>query len=226
VDRVPRSRDRLIGDVPLLVRPNELHSRSISAPRLRRLRRKAPLVRVLLKGVSLLRCVCSENYSSSSLPFAILVVVIGALARFARPYIMKSAGVPDGVPSMAGAETPHFASEESDLMATVFKSALRLFTGSAKREELAGELSDKLYANRGGSATMSELGIELEKPGAKPSGPAASPKTTADSAAPLQHQARRRRGPTRHPQRNRAHRHAISPRRTPPTRSAPLSSAG
>jgi Restriction endonuclease len=112
--------------------------------------------------------------------FAVLVVVIGAAARFARPYIMKSAGVPDGIPSVAGA-TPHFGSEESDLMATVFKSALRLFTGQAKREELAGELSDKLYANRGASATMSELGIELEKPGAKPSDPAASAKANANS---------------------------------------------
>jgi hypothetical protein len=61
--------------------------------------------------------------------FAVLVVVIGAAARYARPYIMKSAGVPEGIPSLGGAEAPHFASEESDLMATVFKSALRLFSG-------------------------------------------------------------------------------------------------
>jgi hypothetical protein len=110
---------------------------------------------------------------------AIMVVVLGILARYAKPYIMKSAGMPEGMPSAAGVEAPHFASEESDLMATVFKSALRLFSGSAKREELASELSDKLYANRGGSATMSELGIELEKPGAKPSDPAASTKPGA-----------------------------------------------
>ena len=68
-------------------------------------------------------------------------------------------------------------------MATIFKSALRLFSGSAKREELASELSDKLYAGRGGSATMSELGIELEKPGAKPSAPAGLAKPGADSSA-------------------------------------------
>ena len=80
---------------------------------------------------------------------------------------------------MEGVETPHFASEESDLMATVFKSALRLLSGSAKREELASELSDKLYADRGGSATMSELGIELEKPGAKPSDPGTQLKPAA-----------------------------------------------
>jgi hypothetical protein len=115
--------------------------------------------------------------------FAVLVVVIGAAARFARPYIMKSAGVPEGMPSLEGVEAPRFASEESDLMATVFKSALRLFSGSAKREELASELSDKLYANRGGSASMSELGIELEKPGAKPSDPAALAKPGANSSA-------------------------------------------
>ncbi len=113
---------------------------------------------------------------------AIMVVVLGIVARYARPYIMKTAGMPEGMPSAAGLEAPHFASEESDLMATVLKSALRLFSGSAKREELASELSDKLYAGRGGSATMSELGIELEKPGAKPSDPK-SAKPGADSSA-------------------------------------------
>ena len=102
---------------------------------------------------------------------------MGALLRFAKPYIMKSAGMPEGMPSVEGVEAPKFASEESDLMATVFKSALRLFSGSAKREELASELSDKLYAGRGRLATMSELGIELEKPGAKPSDPAGTDET-------------------------------------------------
>ena len=68
-------------------------------------------------------------------------------------------------------------------MATVFKSALRFLSGSAKRDELAGELSDKLYAGRGNSATMSELGIELEKPGAKPSIPAGLTKPGAVSSA-------------------------------------------
>jgi hypothetical protein len=102
---------------------------------------------------------------------AIMVILMGTLLRFAKPYIMKSAGMPEGMPSVEGVQTPKFASEESDLMATVFKSALRFLSGSAKRDELAGELSEKLYAGRGGSATMSELGIELEKPGAKPSDP-------------------------------------------------------
>ncbi len=114
---------------------------------------------------------------------AIIVVAMGALLRFARPYIMKTAGMPEGMPGAAGLEMPHFASEESDLMATVFKSALRFLSGSAKRDELAGELSDKLYAGRGGSATMAELGIELEKPGAKPSDPAGLPKPGAASSA-------------------------------------------
>jgi hypothetical protein len=109
---------------------------------------------------------------------AVMVVLLGILARYARPYILKSAGMPEGMPSVGGLEAPHFASEESDLMATVFKSALRLFSGSAKREQLASELSDKLYANRGGSATISELGIELEKPGADSSASAAMARPT------------------------------------------------
>ena len=103
---------------------------------------------------------------------AIMVVLMGTLLRFAKPYIMKSAGMPESTPGVEGLGMPKFASEESDLMATVFKSALRFLSGSAKRDELAGELNEKLYAGRGGSATMSELGIELEKPGAKPSDPA------------------------------------------------------
>jgi len=114
----------------------------------------------------------------------IIVVLMGALLRFGKPYIMKSAGMPEGMPGVEGVQMPHFASEESDLMATVFKSALRFLSGSAKRDELAGELSDKLYAGRD-SATMSQLGIELEKPGAKPSDPAglAKPGTSSSSSS-------------------------------------------
>src|SRR6187455_2985820 len=96
---------------------------------------------------------------------ALMVGLMGGLMRVAKPYIMKSAGVPEGMPGVESLGMPHFGSEESDLMATIFKSALRLFTGSAKRDELAGELSDKLYAHRGGSSNMAELGIEMEKPG-------------------------------------------------------------
>jgi hypothetical protein len=102
---------------------------------------------------------------------AIMVILMGTLLRFAKPYIMKSAGIPEGMPSAEGVQVPKFASEESDLMATVFKSALRFLSGNAKRDELAGELSDKLHGGRGNSATMSELGIELVQPGAKPSDP-------------------------------------------------------
>ncbi len=80
---------------------------------------------------------------------AIMVMLMGALLRFAKPYIMKSAGMPEGMPGVEGLQMPKFASEESDLMATVFKSALRFLSGSAKRDELASELSDKLYAGRG-----------------------------------------------------------------------------
>lgn len=114
---------------------------------------------------------------------AIMVILMGTLLRFAKPYIMKSAGMPEGMPGVEGLQVPKFASEESDLMATVFKSALRFLSGSAKRDELAGELSDKLYAGRGSSATMSELGIELEKPGAKPSDPVGLAKPGAASSA-------------------------------------------
>jgi hypothetical protein len=116
------------------------------------------------------------------LKLAIMVILMGALARYAKPYIMKSAGMPEGMPSAEGIAAPKFASEESDLMATVFKSALRLFSGSAKREDLASELSDKLYAGRADSNTMSELGIELEKPGTKPSDPLGSTKPAANSS--------------------------------------------
>src|ERR1700709_154674 len=83
----------------------------------------------------------------------IMVLVMGTLFRYARPYIMKAAGVPEGMPGTEGIETPHFSSEESDLMSTVFKSALRLFSGQAKRDELADELNKKLYADRGDPAT-------------------------------------------------------------------------
>jgi hypothetical protein len=114
---------------------------------------------------------------------AIMVVLMGALLRFAKPYIMKSAGMPEGMPGVEGVQMPKFASEESDLMATVFKSALRFLSGYAKRDELAGELNEKLYAGRGSSATMSELGIELEKPGAKPSDPAALLKPGSSSSS-------------------------------------------
>src|SRR5580700_454823 len=95
------------------------------------------------------------------LMMVIMVFVMGGGVRYGQRYILQAAGMPEG---------PKFSSEESDLMTTVFKSALRLFSGSASRNELSSELSDKLYAGRD-TATMSELGIELVKPGASPSAP-------------------------------------------------------
>ncbi len=95
----------------------------------------------------------------------IMVVVMGALLRYAKPYIMKSAGMPEGMPSTEGIGTPHFSSEESDLMSSVFKGAMKMFTGTAKRDEVAGELTEKLYGGKQDMATMNELGIELVKPG-------------------------------------------------------------
>lgn len=94
----------------------------------------------------------------------VMVVLMGGALKYGRPYIMRAAGMPE-------AETPQFSSDESDLMGTVFQSALRLFSGTAKREDLASELSDKLYAGRGDAGTMSELGIEYVKPGAGGSPP-------------------------------------------------------
>ena len=58
--------------------------------------------------------------------------------RFARPYIMKSAGMPEGMPGIEGVQEAHFSSEESDLMGTVFKSALRLFIGLRQKGGIGG----------------------------------------------------------------------------------------
>ena len=112
----------------------------------------------------------------------IVLALMGVVMRYARPYIMKAAGMPEGMPGVEGMEEAHFSSEESDLMATVFKSALRFLTGSAKRDELASELSDKLYAGRADSKTMSDLGIELVKPGGDGSAPTLPGKPGRDEA--------------------------------------------
>ncbi len=101
----------------------------------------------------------------------IMVGVMGVGLRYGKPYIMKSMGMPEAVAGAGGESIADakFSSEESDLMGTILKSALKLFTGQAKREDLANELSDKLYNGRPGAEHMSELGIEIEKPGGKPS---------------------------------------------------------
>lgn len=101
-----------------------------------------------------------------------MIVLMSIAVRFARPYLMKSAGLPEGMPQVEMG-TPKFSSEESDLMGAVLKSAMRLLSGSASRNELAGELSEKLYQGRGDAKTMSELGIELIKPGDNPASGAA-----------------------------------------------------
>ncbi len=116
----------------------------------------------------------------------IIVSLLGAAMRYARPMLMKSAGLPEEMPTGGGnLGKPHFSSEESDLMGTVFKSAIRLLTGSASRKELAGELSNKLYAGRADAATMNELGIELVQPvgGGSPTLPGEPPKPGTNPAA-------------------------------------------
>ncbi|MDR3402266.1 MAG: restriction endonuclease [Chthoniobacter sp.] len=103
----------------------------------------------------------------------VMILVMGGVLRHGSRYLTQLPGAPEvpGVPGGTGPmEVPHFSSEESDLMGTVFKSALKLFTGQASREQLSGELSNKLYAGRD-TATMSELGIELVKPDGKPMTP-------------------------------------------------------
>ena len=93
--------------------------------------------------------------------FVAMVVLMGSGLRKGQGLFTQKSGLPPGMPAAAG----QFASEEADLMSTVFQSAIRLFTGQASRTELAGELSDKLYAGRAEAGSMAELGIELVKPG-------------------------------------------------------------
>lgn len=97
----------------------------------------------------------------------LMVLLTGTGVRYGRQYLWQAPG--RLASDAAGVAAPQFSSEEADLMTTVFKSALRFLSGSASRDELASELSDKLYAGRGDAGTMSELGIELVKPGSNPS---------------------------------------------------------
>ena len=99
----------------------------------------------------------------------IMVLLLGSGLRYGQRYILQASGMPPVSSEMSGVK---FSSEEADLMTTVFRSAVRLFTGQASRKELAGELSDKLYAGRNG-ADMKELGIEMVQPGETPSAPGA-----------------------------------------------------
>ena len=89
--------------------------------------------------------------------FAAMVLLMGSGLKRGSRLLM-------GGSAIVGADGSPVSSEESDLMSTVFKSALRLVSGAASRSELAGELSDKLYAGRANPEEMAELGIELDKP--------------------------------------------------------------
>lgn len=95
----------------------------------------------------------------------VTVLVLGTALRYGQRYILQAQGV---APVSEQMKDAHFSSDEADLMTTVFKSAMRLFTGQASRKELSAELSDKLYAGRGDSNTMKELGIELVNPADAP----------------------------------------------------------
>ncbi len=99
--------------------------------------------------------------------FAVMMSLMGFVAKCGWRFAMQATGM-------------KVSSEESDLMGTVYDSALKLVSGSAKKEDLAQELSDKLYAGRASSEEMKELGIEMVRPGAKPS---AVPSGTAPTAA-------------------------------------------
>lgn len=110
---------------------------------------------------------------------AIVLLSAGGL-KYGTRMMTGSSG---GMLGAAGAQT---TSEESDLMSTVMQSALRLVSGKATRSELANELSEKLYSQRGDASDMSELGIDLVKakspspaPGAD--APHADPKADAKS---------------------------------------------
>ncbi|EDY16491.1 restriction endonuclease [Chthoniobacter flavus Ellin428] len=90
----------------------------------------------------------------------VMVLVLGTVLRYGQRYILQKNGLQPVSEQMKDVK---FSSEEADLMTTVFKSAIKLFTGQASRKQLAGELSDKLYAGRNGE-DMKELGIEMVSP--------------------------------------------------------------
>ncbi|HSI13303.1 MAG TPA: restriction endonuclease [Chthoniobacter sp.] len=102
-----------------------------------------------------------------ALGMVLMVLVLGSALRYGQRYILQASGV---APVSEQMKDVKFSSEEADLMTTVFKSAMRLFTGQASRKELSAELSDKLYAGRNGE-DMKALGIELVQPGDAPSAP-------------------------------------------------------
>lgn len=90
----------------------------------------------------------------------VMVLVLGTVMRYGQRYLLQANGVQSVGEQM---KDVRFSSEEADLMTTVFKSAVKLFSGQASRKQLAGELSDKLYAGRNGEE-MKDLGIEMVSP--------------------------------------------------------------
>ncbi len=88
---------------------------------------------------------------------ATLIGLTYAGIKFGPDYLAQNAG-------KAEVGEADLSTEESGLVAKVFDSAGRFLSGTASREELAGELSEELYSNRADAATMSELGIEMVNP--------------------------------------------------------------
>jgi ssDNA-binding Zn-finger/Zn-ribbon topoisomerase 1 len=114
----------------------------------------------------------------------VMAVLLGSALKHGSSFLTKVPGA--GAVGVGGLEAPKFSSDETDLMSTVFTSALKLFTGQASRKQLSGELSDKLYGGRD-KATDAELGIEYVSPGGSSSGTppeaGASPTTGAHPGA-------------------------------------------
>lgn len=87
---------------------------------------------------------------------AILMLSAGGLRKGAGLFNGRSGGGENLI-----ADGGQVTKEESDLTGTVFKSALRLVSGQASKTELASELNEKLYGQRGDPSDMAELGIDL-----------------------------------------------------------------
>jgi len=109
----------------------------------------------------------------------VMVLVLGTVLRYGQRYILQKNGLQPVSEQMKDVK---FSSEEADLMTTVFKSALKLFTGQASRKQLAGELSDKLYAGRNGEE-MKDLGIEMVSPADASAAAGKDPLLGKDAAA-------------------------------------------
>ncbi len=86
---------------------------------------------------------------------AVMLAMIAGL-KFGKQYFLPDAG------TITKSEV-EFSREESGLMSAFFGGAVRFLTGSASRDEIAGEISDQLLAGRSESE-MGELGIEYARP--------------------------------------------------------------